>query len=87
MSEEVKIGEGLNNSVTSKEYLYQYKVEDLQKALDEMLEQLKFPQFYKITDSLYCYRYENTCYIGTLSFFEQVDEEVRENIKKYGRLQ
>ena len=63
-------------------YIYKYK-----KLLDEFLEQTKLPQFYKISDNLYCYRYKNTSCIGTLEFFEQVDEEVRKNIKKYGRLQ
>lgn len=68
-------------------YIYKYNKEDLEKLLDEFLEQTKLPQFYKISDNLYCYRYKNTSYIGTLEFFEQVDEEVRKNIKKYGRLQ
>lgn len=56
--------------------------------IQQVLLELKIeePQFYKIADNLYCYRYKNTSYVGSLSFFEQVDKEVRENIKKYGRL-
>lgn len=68
-------------------YIYKYNKENLKKLLDELLEQTNLPQFYKISDNLYCYRYKNTSYIGTLEFFEQVDEEVRKNIKEYGRLQ
>lgn len=68
-------------------YIYKYNKENLKKLLDELLEQTKLPQFYKISDNLYCYRYKNTSYIGTLEFFEQVDEEVRKSIKEYGRLQ
>lgn len=64
---------------------FSWKVEDIQKLLDEMLEQDKLPQFYKISDNLYQYKYGKTSYIGTLEFFELLDKEVRENIKKYGR--
>lgn len=70
-----------------KKYIYKYSKDGFEKSLNEMLEQNEFPQFYRLTDDLYCYRYKGTCYIGTLEFFEQVDKEVRENIKKYGRLQ
>lgn len=62
-------------------------LKDIEKALLELEQTKHLPQFYKITDNLYCYRYKNTSYIGTVKFFEQVDEEVRKNIKKYGRFQ
>lgn len=62
-------------------------LKDIEEALLELEQSKLLPQFYKISDNLYCYRYKNTSYIGTLEFFEQVDEEVRKNIKKYGRLQ
>lgn len=70
--------------------LYHYSkltLKDIEEALLELEQSELLPQFYKISDNLYCYRYKNTSYIGTLEFFEQVDEEVRKNIKKYGRLQ
>lgn len=76
-----------NSWKMEKEFMYKYSVEDIQKLLDEMLEQDKLPQFYKISDNLYQYKYGKTSYIGTLEFFELADKEVRENIKKYGRLQ
>lgn len=37
---------------------------------------IKYLIIYIVTDI------KNTSYIGTLEFFEQVDEEVRKNIKK-----
>lgn len=61
-------------------------VEMLQQALLEM--KIEEPQFYKIADNLYCYRYKNASYIGTTEFFEQVDEEVKKIANEYyGRLQ
>ena len=62
-------------------------LEDLRCVLLELKQKELIPQFYKISDNLYCYRNKNTSYIGTLEFFEQVDREVRENIRRYGKLQ
>lgn len=56
---------------------YKYSVEDIQKLLDE---------FIKEYDNLHHYKDKNFVIIGTLDFFERLDKEVRENIKKYGRL-
>lgn len=69
--------------------IYNYKKitkEDLDKFLEDHFKQIEFPQFSKISDGLYQYRYKNTSYISTLEFFEQVDEKVKENIKKYGEI-
>lgn len=87
MIEDVK-SEYLFEQIEEK-YKYKYSVEDIKKLLDEMMKEIELPQFTKLSgyDNLYQYRYKNISIIGTVDFFERADEEVRENIKKYGRLQ
>lgn len=70
----------LNNMVEEHKIYPELTVELLQQALLEL--KVEEPQFYKITDNLYCYRNKNTSHIGTLSFFEEVDKAVREEIEK-----
>lgn len=67
---------------------YKYSVEDIQKLLDEFIKEFESTQFTKLSeyDNLYHYKDKNFSIVGTLDFFERLDKEVRENIKKYGRL-
>lgn len=52
-------------------YIYKYNKENLKKLLDELLEQTKLPQFYKISDNLYCYRYKILVIQALLNFLNK----------------
>lgn len=79
----------MDKILLEEKYKYKYSVEDIKKLLDKMMKEIELLQFTKLSgyDNLYQYGYKNNSIIGTVDFFEQIDKEVRENIKRHGRLQ